>query len=106
MDNFGSYETMLIEQSDYDLKMIEKLFKNPATADPLKQMAGAKDGTLAALIGIAARKSIETSKPIKIVDLMNAELKEEKKVTPKKAPAKKAPTKTTKKTTSKSTKRN
>ncbi|WP_085535016.1 Gfo/Idh/MocA family protein [Massilibacteroides vaginae] len=41
----------------------------PNTPDPLKQCAGVRDGALACLIGIAARKSIELNKPINISEL-------------------------------------
>lgn len=41
----------------------------PNTPDPLKQTAGIRDGALACLVGIAARKSIEAGKPINIGDL-------------------------------------
>ena len=41
----------------------------PNTPDPLKQCAGARDGALACLVGIAARKSIASGQPVKIADL-------------------------------------
>ena len=41
----------------------------PNTADPLKQTAGVRDGSLACLIGIAARKSIASKEPVMIKDL-------------------------------------
>ena len=48
----------------------DKLLKDqifiPETADPLKQAAGIRDGALACLIGIAARKSIASGKPVSI----------------------------------------
>jgi len=44
----------------------------PGKADPLNQIAGSRAGVSAALIGIAARKSIESGgKTIKISDLIN-----------------------------------
>ena len=41
----------------------------PDSPDPLKQKAGVRDGSLACLIGIAARRSIESGQPIKIADM-------------------------------------
>jgi hypothetical protein len=38
-------------------------------ADPLKQSAGTRDGAMSILTGIAARKSIDTGKPVKVADL-------------------------------------
>ncbi len=51
----------------------DKLLKDhifiPDTADPLRQAAGIRDGSLACLVGIAARKSIASGKPVMIKDL-------------------------------------
>ena len=51
----------------------DKLLKDqiflPNIADPLKQCAGARDGALACLVGIAARKSVTTKAPVNIGDL-------------------------------------
>lgn len=51
----------------------DKLLKDqiflPATPDPLKQCAGTRDGALACLVGIAARNSIASGKPVRIADL-------------------------------------
>lgn len=41
----------------------------PNTPDPLKQAAGIRDGALACLVGIAARKSIQSKGPVMIKDL-------------------------------------
>ncbi len=51
----------------------DKLLKDrifvPGTADPLRQSAGTRDGALSCLVGIAARQSCDTGKPVKIEDL-------------------------------------
>lgn len=51
----------------------DKLLKDhifiPGIEDPLKQTAGIRDGALACLVGIAARKSIESKQPVMIKDL-------------------------------------
>ncbi|QNL50205.1 Gfo/Idh/MocA family oxidoreductase [Olivibacter sp. SDN3] len=52
-----------------DKRLHDKLFLNPQADDPYKHAAGIRDGIMSVLIGIAARKSIETNKPIKIGDL-------------------------------------
>ena len=52
-----------------DGRMKDKIFKDPDIPDPLKQSAGTRDGAMSILIGIAARKSIDTGKPISIADL-------------------------------------
>ncbi|HMP29930.1 MAG TPA: Gfo/Idh/MocA family oxidoreductase, partial [Saprospiraceae bacterium] len=49
--------------------MMDKLFKHPEAPDPLGQQAGVRDGVMSILIGIAARKSIQTGMPINIKDL-------------------------------------
>jgi hypothetical protein len=45
------------------------LFK-PNQPDPTGQKAGSRAGVLSSMIGIAARKSIETGQSIKIEDLI------------------------------------
>lgn len=52
-----------------DKRLHDKIFRNPDMADPLKHSAGSRDGAFSILVGIAARKSIETGKPVKIEDL-------------------------------------
>jgi hypothetical protein len=53
----------------------DKLFKDPTMADPYRQSAGTRDGAMSILVGIAARKSIDSGQPIKIKDLTDIELK-------------------------------
>jgi len=45
------------------------LFKNQDLPDTMKQAAGVREGAMSILTGIAARKSIDTGKPIKIESL-------------------------------------
>jgi len=47
----------------------DRIFKNTNAPDPFKQAAGIRDGAMSILIGIAARNSIDTGKPVKIADL-------------------------------------
>lgn len=52
-----------------DQRLHDKIFKHPDQEDPFDRAAGLRDGVMSALIGIAARRSIETGKPIRIADL-------------------------------------
>ncbi|MCY4780306.1 Gfo/Idh/MocA family oxidoreductase [Sphingobacterium sp. UT-1RO-CII-1] len=53
-----------------DKRLQDKLFLHPEAPDPLNHAAGLKDGVLSIMVGIAARRSIEQGKPIKIKDLV------------------------------------
>jgi len=73
-DNFGSYEIMKIPVSKGghgggDVVLQDKIFRNPNMADPYKHAAGSRDGAMACLIGIAARKSIDEGRAVKIAEL-------------------------------------
>ena len=52
-----------------DPRMLDKLFKDPGMPDPLRQQAGVRDGVMSILIGIAARKSVATGRPVNIAGL-------------------------------------
>ncbi|WP_321286647.1 Gfo/Idh/MocA family oxidoreductase [uncultured Sunxiuqinia sp.] len=52
-----------------DVRLQDKIFKDPNMADPYKHSAGTRDGAMSILIGIAARKSIEEQRPVKISEL-------------------------------------
>ena len=52
-----------------DKRLHDKIFKTPNETDLFERAAGSRDGVMSAIIGIAARKSIESRKPIKIADL-------------------------------------
>lgn len=61
-----------IEKSGHgggDQRLHDKIFKTPNEKDPFERAAGSRDGVMSAIIGIAARKSIESGNPIKIGDL-------------------------------------
>ncbi|MBO9683151.1 MAG: Gfo/Idh/MocA family oxidoreductase [Flavisolibacter sp.] len=51
-----------------DLRLRKDIF-NPQGKDTYRQAATSRDGALAILVGIAARNSIDTGKPVKIADL-------------------------------------
>ncbi|PSL04860.1 Gfo/Idh/MocA family oxidoreductase [Cecembia rubra] len=72
--NFGNTEIIIIPHGGGghgggDTRLKDKLFKDPSMADPYRQSAGTRDGAMSILVGIAARKSIESGKPIKVADL-------------------------------------
>ncbi|RKD92290.1 Gfo/Idh/MocA family protein [Mangrovibacterium diazotrophicum] len=52
-----------------DVRLHDKIFKDPNMADPYKHSAGTRDGAMSILIGIAARKSIEEGRMVKIEEL-------------------------------------
>lgn len=52
-----------------DTRLHDKIFKDPNMADPYKHAAGTRDGAMSILIGIAARKSIEEGRIVKISEL-------------------------------------
>jgi predicted dehydrogenase len=52
-----------------DTRMQDKIFMHPENPDPLGHAAGSRDGAMSILIGIAARKSIESGKRVKIGSL-------------------------------------
>jgi hypothetical protein len=79
--NFGERQIITIPHGGGghgggDTRLKDKLFKDPAMADPWRQSAGSRDGAMSILVGIAARNSIESGKPVKIADLTDIELKE------------------------------
>lgn len=52
-----------------DKRLHDKIFVNPEKKDEFDRSAGLRDGAMSILIGIAARKSIESGNPIKIEEL-------------------------------------
>jgi hypothetical protein len=56
-----------------DRLLHEQIFKNPGKEDPYDRPAGVRDGAMSILIGIAARKSIESGNPVRIAELTDLE---------------------------------
>jgi predicted dehydrogenase len=52
-----------------DVRMHDRLFRDTGAADPFRLMAGTRDGAMSLLIGVAARKSIDEKRPVKISEL-------------------------------------
>jgi hypothetical protein len=74
MDNFEDYEKIRIPRGGGghgggDRRLQDKIFRNPDMPDPYQHAAGSRDGAMSVLIGIAARKSIEENRMIRIADL-------------------------------------
>ncbi|WP_207427992.1 Gfo/Idh/MocA family protein [Pedobacter sp. SYSU D00535] len=70
--NFGKTEYIRIDNTEEghgggDVRLRKQLF-DPGS-DPWKQAAGARDGAMSILVGIAARQSIDSGKPVKIEGL-------------------------------------
>lgn len=71
--NFGPREFIKVPEGTSghgggDRLLKDKIFAG-VTADPLHQSASVRDGALSVLVGVAARNSCETGKPVKISDL-------------------------------------
>lgn len=76
--NWKDYETLQVpfERSGHgggDERLHDKIFRNPEAPDPLKHTAGLRDGAMSILIGVAARKSIESGAPVRIAELTDLE---------------------------------
>jgi predicted dehydrogenase len=75
MKNFDpEYEIIKVEAArgghgGGDSRLQDKIFRDPGMPDPYKHSAGTRDGAMSCLVGIAARKSIEEKRPVKIEEL-------------------------------------
>lgn len=72
--NFGKTELIQVPHKEGghgggDVLLKDKIFKTPDAPDTYRQAAGTRDGALSILVGVAARHSIESGKPVKIGDL-------------------------------------
>lgn len=72
--NFGQSEMVKVPRvrgghGGGDRRLQDQLFKNPDAPDPLKHAANLRDGAMAILVGIAARKSIDEGRPVRIEEL-------------------------------------
>ena len=56
-----------------DRRLQDQLFRTPENPDPYGHTAGLRDGAMSVLIGIAARKSIESEEPVRIAELTDLE---------------------------------
>ena len=56
-----------------DWRLQDKLFKRPDEEDVYERSAGSRDGAMSILVGIAARKSIESGEIIRVAELTDLE---------------------------------
>jgi predicted dehydrogenase len=73
-DNFGQTELIRIPQGEGghaggDTLLLDRVFKDRRGADPLGLAAGLRDGAMAVLIGIAARRSVDERRPVQVAEL-------------------------------------
>jgi hypothetical protein len=74
MDNFKKdyevYTTPKIKggHGGGDIRLLKRIFVDPSD-NPHQVLAGSRDGAMSVLIGVAARKSIELKRPVKISEL-------------------------------------
>jgi predicted dehydrogenase len=72
--NFGNSEMIESSQADGGHgdadPMMKRMIFDPDMPDPYKQRAGSRAGAMSALTGIAAVKSVERGKPVKIAELI------------------------------------
>ena len=59
-----------------DKLLHQQIFETPGKKDPYDRPAGVRDGAMSILIGIAARKSIESGHPVRIAELTDLEPRE------------------------------
>jgi len=77
-DNFGETELIRISNTEGghgggDDRLRERIFVDPDAPDPLHQGAGARDGAMSILLGVAARTSVKEGRPVKIGSLTSLE---------------------------------
>ena len=56
-----------------DRLLHNQIFRDPGMKDPFDRPAGVRDGAMSVLIGVAARKSIESGRPVRISELTDLE---------------------------------
>ncbi len=61
-----------------DRRLQDKIFRHPQEPDPFDRAAGIRDGAMSILIGIAARKSVESGEPVRIAELTDLEPREKR----------------------------
>jgi len=74
MKNFENYEITKVPRivaghGGGDEREQENIFRTPDIQDPLKHLSGSRDGAMSAMIGIAARKSIDEKRAVRIEEL-------------------------------------
>ncbi len=75
---WNDFEVKKVEFKKVDTEEVtaccmNQVFRNPGEKDPFDRRAGVRDGAMSILIGIAARKSIESGHPVRIAELTDLE---------------------------------
>ncbi len=76
MKNWQDYELVKVPKAGGghgggDVRLQDRIFRDPNAPDPLKHAAGIRDGAMSILIGIAARKSIDEKRKVRIEELVD-----------------------------------
>jgi hypothetical protein len=79
MKNWNDYQLVKVPRvraghGGGDSRLQDKIFKDPSMADPYRHAAGTRDGAMSILISIAARKSIDENRMVKISELTDIPL--------------------------------
>lgn len=75
MKNFSpSYEIKKVRAGSSghgggDSRLLDRIFRGSAMPDPYRHAAGTRDGAMSCLVGIAARKSIDEHRPVRMEEL-------------------------------------
>ncbi len=74
MDNFGDYQQIRVPREvgghgGGDKRLQNQMLRDANEPDPLQHAAGSRDGAFSILVGIAARKSIEEGRKVRIDEL-------------------------------------
>lgn len=74
MDNFGDYKQIRVPREigghgGGDKRLQNRMLRDANAPDPLHHAAGSRDGAFSILVGIAARKSIEEGRKVRIQEL-------------------------------------
>ncbi len=78
MKNWHDYKVHKIDKARTghgggDKRLQDRIFRNPDIPDPLNHAAGTRDGAMSVLIGVAARKSIDENRVVRIEELTDLE---------------------------------
>lgn len=82
-DNFGATQLIPVPHAagghgGGDTRMQDDIFRQPDSPDPLGQRADVRQGAMAVLLGIAARKSAKTGQPVRVGELTSLEPRAER----------------------------
>ncbi len=77
-DNFGDTEVIRISNLEEghgggDERLRDRIFVDPDAPDPWRQSAGVRDGAMSILLGVAARTSVKTGRPVRVGSLTSLE---------------------------------